>query len=91
MSKKINNSGIKEFAKRIPNEDLQFLVMKLARNWQGDRIEVVEYFFRDRDIERWMQQSSSAMDWYDMSDYIIEHVMKEHNRRSEVEVKSATV
>ena len=74
---------VKEYVRRLSEDDLRKVATKLAYKVAGDRSECALIFERDKDINRWLCSATGADDWFDMVEVIEEAAQEEQARRSE--------
>ena len=72
---------VKEYVKRISDDDLSFLGIRFKQNLIGDKVEIALKLAEDEEIDRWLASSASSDEWFEMVDAIGECVKSEYNRR----------
>lgn len=73
---------IKEYCSRISEEDVAILSQLLPQTIAGDRSAACAIFQKDKEVDRWLSQASSADDWFSKVDVIGEHALVEIETRS---------
>ena len=76
---------VKEYVKRISDDDLAYLGIRFKQSLCGDRADIALKLAEDEDIDRWLSTSSGADEWFDMLEAISEQIKLEYSRRSEEE------
>jgi len=74
-------SLVKEYVQRISTDDLSFIVERLDQPLCGDRSDVALAFQKDKEIDRWLFQSTGAEDWFNKVDSIQEAAIIELSKR----------
>ncbi len=74
-------SLLKEYARRLSDEDLKYLGTRFQALLKGDRADIADFLSRDRSLDQWLSNSKSALEWFDMIDAIGDFVLKEHKKR----------
>ena len=74
---------LKEYARRLNDEDLKFVYFRLSQKLCGDRGEVAEFISQVKEIDRWLQSAGNCTEFFDMLDQLTEFVGKEYNHRFE--------
>jgi hypothetical protein len=72
---------IREFVRRISDEDLRFLNSRFRQNLEGDRASIANLLSQDKEMDRWLASALSANEWFGMLDLIGPQVSKEWKRR----------
>ncbi len=72
---------LKEYATRLPDEQLRYLDMRLKHRLTGDLAEAITLLSSSIDMDRHLSSSKGADDFYDMLDAIQKTVEKEVRRR----------
>ena len=78
------SDSIKEYARKLSDEDLRFLNMRLSQRIGADVAEAVELLQRNSDVDHWLGLSKSASDFYDMIDTVDVALQTEAKRRFSV-------
>lgn len=81
MSSKNYESLVKEYVRRISDDELNYLNIRYVQNLFGDKAEVAHCLSRDKQIDKLLAAATDAEDWFDIVDYIGEYVNKEHAYR----------
>lgn len=79
-----SESIVKEYVRRIPDEDLSTIVERSVQPVCGDRADVSLIFQKDKEIDKWLCQSGGAFEWFDRVDLIEEQAVVELNRRQKI-------
>lgn len=72
---------VKEYVKRISDDDLSYLGIRYKQGLCGDKAEIALKLAEDEELDRWLSSSISADEWFEMVDSIGECVKSEYNRR----------
>jgi hypothetical protein len=72
---------VKEYVKRISDEDLSFLGVRFKQNLCGDGVEIANKLAEDFEIDDWLSTSCSGEEWFEMIDLIADYVKSEYSRR----------
>ena len=72
---------LREYAKRLNDEDLKFLNMRLTHRLGGDVGEAIEFMQRNQEVDRWLSTAGNATDFFDMLDQIDASVQQEVKKR----------
>lgn len=78
--KKIENV-LKEFVRKLSDEDLRYLSVRSTQSLSGDKAELAEFLAKERSIDNWLSSASSCVEWFDMVDMVGDFVKKENSRR----------
>jgi hypothetical protein len=78
---KKDGSLVKEYIQKISTEDLSFIVERLDQPLCGDRSDVALVFQKDKELDRWLMQSSGSEDWFNRVDFIQEAAIIEMSKR----------
>lgn len=72
---------VNEYVRRLSDDDLRHIAMKLSQRVAGDRADCALIFERDREVNRWLQSANGADDWFEMVDTIGVAASDELDRR----------
>lgn len=72
---------IKEYARRLSDDDLYFVATRLTQRVGSDVAEVVEFMQRNQDADYWLSGSKDANDFFDMIDATDNIIQNEFKRR----------
>jgi hypothetical protein len=72
---------VREYVRRLSDEDLKFLNGRLKQRLSNDLTDVLENLARANEIDRWLGNARGSDDLYDMVDVIQGFVEKECTRR----------
>lgn len=72
---------VREYVRRLTNEDLKFLNGRLKQRLSTDLTEVLEQLSRAGEIDRWLSAANGADELYEMIDVIHSYLEKESTRR----------
>jgi RNA polymerase subunit RPABC4/transcription elongation factor Spt4 len=81
--KKKTDTLVKEYVRRISDDELRKVAKSISQKVAGDRAECAQIFERDKEVNRWLCSASSAEEWFDMVESIEEAAQEEYARRSE--------
>jgi len=71
-----NESVLLEYVSRLSDDDLHHLAT-FNQNIGGDRAEVASFVGHNKPMDRWLSSADSSNEWFDMIDFVVEHVRKE--------------
>jgi len=83
---KKSDAMLREFVRRISDDDLIYLYVRYKQNLCGDRPEISDRLAVEKNIDKWLQSAVSPDEWFDMLEYVGNFVFKEHDARFGVEV-----
>ena len=72
---------LKEYAKRLSDDDLRWVSIRLAQRIGADVGEAVEYIQKNPDMDKWLQLNNSATEFFDMVDQIDVQLQYELKKR----------
>lgn len=79
---------VKEYLRRLSDEDLGLILDRLTQPVSGDRADVSFLFAKDKDIDKWLSQAKSAFEWFDKVDMIQDQGEAELGRRQKTKEKN---
>jgi len=85
---KQDSAVVKEYLRRLSDDDLGLIVDRLTQPVSGDRADVSFLFAKDKDIDKWLSQAKSAFEWFDKVDMIQDQGEAELARRQKNKEKS---
>jgi hypothetical protein len=72
---------VREYVRRLSDEDLKFINGRLNQRLSNDLSEVLNYLSRANEMDRWLASAKGASELYDMVDMVHSFVEKEGGRR----------
>lgn len=72
---------VKEYVRRLSDEDLTAIIERLTEPVCGDRADVSRFFEKDKELDRWLCLSKGWEEWFDKVDFIEENAIMELARR----------
>ncbi len=72
---------VKEYSRKISDDDVRFLAMRLSQRIGADVAEAIELLQRNQELDHWLSLSKNANDLYDMIDLIDSTLQNEAKRR----------
>lgn len=72
---------LKEYAKKLSNDDSAYLGIRYLRNLFGDRAEIANFLSKNSEIDVWLKGANDADEWFNMVDMVGEHVVKDYKKR----------
>jgi predicted CopG family antitoxin len=72
---------IKEYARKLSDDDLRFINMRLSQRVGADVAEAIELLQHNAEVDHWLGLSKSANELYDMIDTIDVTLQGESKRR----------
>lgn len=82
--KKPIDSYLKEYCRRLSDENISFLTQRLSQRLSGDIAEVLDFLGGTRELDKWLSSASSCEDLYTMLDTFQSIVEKEDESRKAV-------
>jgi hypothetical protein len=79
--KKYNNDIVKEYARRLNDDDLHFVGIRLNQRSGGDVGEAVEFMQKNPDIDKYLASATNADAFFDMLDLLDSHIQTEAKKR----------
>ncbi len=73
---------IKEYVTRLSEDDLQFVSSRCTQLLQDDRIHVLDFMSRNRDMDRLLSSTDSADELFDCLDVVGSLAQKEIKKMS---------
>lgn len=77
------DSMLKEYVRRLNDDELRFLFSRYSQLLCGDRAEVVDFLSQTKDIDRWLSSATSSFELFNMVDEVGELVSEIYNGRFE--------
>ncbi len=78
------NDVIKQYVRNLSEEDWKFLYNRFTQRLGGDLGEAVEFLEKTPEVDKFLSQASSAIDYYARIDHIDACVQNDVKRRSAV-------
>lgn len=72
---------LKEYARRLSDDDLQFLVVRHNERLGGDQGEFTNFVSQNRDLDRWLGSATNSSEFFSRLDEIGDSILKECERR----------
>lgn len=72
---------LREYVKKLPNDDAIYLGVRYMRNLCGDRADIANFLSKNHEIDTWLSGANDADEWYNMLDMIGTHVIKDYKKR----------
>jgi hypothetical protein len=72
---------VKEYVRRLSDDDLNMVVERLTQPICGDRADVSLIFEKDKEIDKWLCQAKGAEEWFDRVDSIQDQAVAELDKR----------
>jgi hypothetical protein len=72
---------LREYVRRLNDDDLKFLGARLTHRLGGDLGESLELIQRNQDIDKWLSSASSADDFFNMLDQVDSYIQQEMKKR----------
>ena len=70
-----------DYIKRLSDEELAFLRIRVVQNLHGDRADIANFLSRDIEVDRWLRSAVTADEFFDALQYAGDCVMKESEKR----------
>lgn len=75
------NDVLREYVRRLNDEDLKYIGMRLGNRLGGDMGEAIEVIQRHSEVDRWLSTANSADDFFTMIDQVDNYVQLEVKKR----------
>lgn len=72
---------VKEYVRKVSDDDLRFLHMRLTQRIGGDVAEAIEFLQRYQELDHWLCLAKTANDFFDMVDVLDAGMQSEMKRR----------
>lgn len=72
---------LKEYVTRLSDENLKFANGRLTQRLAGDLPEVLDFFSKSNDMDRWLSSAKTCDDFYNMLDFAHKVLDKEYTKR----------
>ena len=76
------DSSLREYVRRLSDEDLRFLYDRFSANLSGDRPQILDLLATNKEADRWLSTAADSTDFFERLDVIGDLITKEHLRRS---------
>jgi len=74
-------NSVREYVRRLSEDDLRFVNSRLGQQLFGDRAEACMFLAQNREIDRWLSSANTANEFYDGLDLIADFADRECARR----------
>lgn len=74
---------LKEYVRRLSDEDLRNLSNRFVQNLCGDKAEISEILSKNSEVDKWLRSASGSSEFFDMLDEVEKLVLVEDKHRSE--------
>lgn len=74
---------LKEYVRRLSDDDLRYLFSRYSQLLCGDRAEVLNFLSQTKDLDRWLAGAGSSFELFNMVDELGELVTEAYNDRFE--------
>lgn len=81
MATKKNSDVVKEFVKKMSDDDLKFVNSRLTQRLGGDIAEAIELIQNDKNIDAWFSTANNGNDFFDMVEVVHSVVQMEVKKR----------
>lgn len=78
---KRTDAQIREFCRKISDEQLRFINMRFQQNLPGDRAVVLDVLSKDKAVDRYLSAASSAEEFFNCYEHVGKLVKEEVDRR----------
>ena len=78
---KNNNEMLKEYVRKLSEDDLKFISIRLTQRLGSDVGEVVELLQKNSEVDKWLSTSNNAEEFFDMVDLVEQQIQSEIKRR----------
>jgi hypothetical protein len=79
---------LKEYVKRISDSEIAVLRTRFRQRLCGDMADIANILAKDAEVDAWLQESTTADEWFDMVDKLASFVDREFDRRHSEQAKS---
>lgn len=76
---------LREYARRLSDEDLQYLCSRFNQALCTDLFDISNFFSRDRELDRWLATAQSSDEFYEMLDLVESYLDKEAKKLPKAE------
>lgn len=84
------NDTVRDYVRRLNDDDIKFLSSRLSNRLGGDLGEAFDLIQCNQDMDRWLSSADNADDFFDMVDIIDNQIQQEVKRRFSHEPKEQT-
>lgn len=88
--RKTYESLLKEYAKKLSEDTLEYLYVRFKQNLCGDRAEIADMISRDKNMDRLLAGATDSDEWFNLIDLVGEYVIVEYDKRTGVVEKIAS-
>lgn len=81
------SDGIKDYIRKMSDEDLRYLQFRLGHRIGGDLAEAIDFLQKNHEVDRLFASASSAFELFDLVDGIDYLLQQEARKRSSYESK----
>jgi hypothetical protein len=81
MKKYVYNDALREYIKKLNDDDLKFIGTRLSQRIGSDVGDAVEVIQRNSDMDRWLSSAVNADDFFEMVDQLDNCVQQEVRKR----------
>ena len=76
-----NVEVVRDYARKLSDEDLKIIQIKLTQRIAGDVAEALDVIQKNVEIDRWLATAKDAFELFDMVDMIEQYIDQEAKRR----------
>ncbi len=80
---KKNDGMLKEYVRRLSNDDLQCIYELMVHNQPGDLANSADFLSQDKEMDRWLASAKIGKEWFDMMDCVKDFVKREYAYRAD--------
>lgn len=81
--KRSSNEIIRNYTKKLFDNDLDFIASRLIDNYAGDLANCLEFLQKNTEIDKTLDSADGVNDFYDIIDLLRENVLLELRKRSQ--------
>lgn len=74
---------VREYVRRLSDEDLKAISLRFSQNLCGDKAEIADLLSRSMEIDKWLRSATTAADYFSMMDDIERVTSAEAEKRNQ--------
>jgi len=78
---KKNTDNLKEYLKKLNDDDLKYLGARLSQRLGGDMAEAVDLMQKNQEVDHWLRSAGDSDEFFDMMDLVDDLVQQETRKR----------
>ena len=81
MAKKTIDLYLREYCKRLSEDQFKFISQRFSQKFQGDIDDALIFLGETKELDKWLSSASSSKEFYDMLDSVHFSIEKEITAR----------